>query len=458
VRRGNYRPQRGIGPADRPGPGAARRFPRRRVAAAVAAIDVVSVSALYLLVPPTVATLLYGVAVFLALRATGDIDRFRPRVSRDVGGIAARLSVPLVLITVMGPTAGEAVRLTRAVVVVFALVVSGRSAAYWAIRTARARGALVERVVIIGTGKMGVRLADVLGKHPEYGLRPLGFVDVSTSESLSLPVLGEPLDLPTLVDQHVVDRAIFADGAMTETDMVRLIRRCSGLPVEIDVIPRLSEMGAARHPDMDDAWGVPLMRLPRKALRTWAWQSKRVVDVVGAVLLMVAFAPLFGAAAIAIRATGRGPILFRQKRVTQGGRVFELLKFRTLPVNDDSDTTWSVAADHRVPPVGEFLRKTGLDELPQLYNVLKGDMSLVGPRPERPFFVEAFSMRVPGYEDRHRVPGGMTGWAQIHRLRGDTSIEDRATFDNQYIDQWTPGRDLVVLLRSVGEVVRRKGG
>src|SRR5207248_10962202 len=148
-----------------------------------------------------------------------------------------------------------------------------------------------------------------------------------------------------------------------------------------------------------------------------------------------------------------GPIFFRQKRIGQRGQVFELLKFRTMPPNEDSDTTWSVADDGRRTPVGALMRRISLDELPQLLNVLRGEMSLVGPRPERPFFVDQFRVAVPGYDDRHRVPAGMTGWAQVHGLRGDTSIPDRAKFDNHYVENWSLWRDVVILFRTLGSVL-----
>ena len=153
--------------------------------------------------------------------------------------------------------------------------------------------------------------------------------------------------------------------------------------------------------------------------------------------------------ALGIKLTSPGPIFFRQRRVGQRGVPFDVLKFRTMLVNDDDDTTWCVTADRRVTRLGRVLRATSVDELPQLLNVVRGDMSLVGPRPERPFFVEAFSKEIPRYGDRHRVPVGMTGLAQVNGLRGDTSIEERLVFDNLYIENWSLWSDIVILLRTV---------
>jgi lipopolysaccharide/colanic/teichoic acid biosynthesis glycosyltransferase len=190
------------------------------------------------------------------------------------------------------------------------------------------------------------------------------------------------------------------------------------------------------------------MRLPENPQRTAAWKVKRVADVTLASMALVVLAPLFFMLAIAIKVTSRGPVLFRQTRVTQGGREFKLLKFRSLPENELSDRRWGPG---EITPtrLGRFMRSTGLDELPQLINIAKGDMSLVGPRPERPFFIERFAREIPGYADRHRVPAGLTGWAQVHGLRGDTSIEERAMFDNEYIEYWSLWRDVVILVRTV---------
>jgi lipopolysaccharide/colanic/teichoic acid biosynthesis glycosyltransferase len=185
---------------------------------------------------------------------------------------------------------------------------------------------------------------------------------------------------------------------------------------------------------------------------------KRLLDVLVAGSILVLGAPILGLVALAVKLSSPGPILFRQNRVGQDGHEIQVLKFRTLRHNDESDTQWSVIGDARLTPIGRFLRRSSLDELPQLWSVLRGDMSLVGPRPERPFFVRQFSADVYGYKDRHRLPVGLTGWAQVHGLRGDTSIEERARFDNHYIEHWSLWQDLVVLGRTATEVVRGARG
>ena len=190
-------------------------------------------------------------------------------------------------------------------------------------------------------------------------------------------------------------------------------------------------------------------------MRSSGRRLKRAFDsAVSAALLLVA-APIFGVLALGVKLTSPGPVYFRQRRIGKNGREVEILKFRSMRVNSESDTQWSVDEDARVTKLGAFMRKTSLDELPQLWNVLRGDMSLVGPRPERPYFVDRFEQEAPGYGDRHRVPVGLTGLSQVNGLRGDTSIEDRAWFDNHYIENWSVGGDLLILARTAGAVIRQ---
>jgi lipopolysaccharide/colanic/teichoic acid biosynthesis glycosyltransferase len=181
--------------------------------------------------------------------------------------------------------------------------------------------------------------------------------------------------------------------------------------------------------------------------------AKRAFDASVAAGVLLLASPLYALIALVVKLTSPGPAHFHQRRVGQRGVIIELLKFRSMRINPDSDTEWQ-PADDLVTRIGRVLRRTGLDELPQLWNILRGDMSLVGPRPERPFFVELFKDEIPRYDDRHRVPVGLTGLAQVHGLRGDTSIDERAQLDNQYIESWSLGRDVAILLQTVFAVIR----
>jgi exopolysaccharide biosynthesis polyprenyl glycosylphosphotransferase len=404
------------------------------------------------------AVLLYGLLAYATLRVGGSYRaRINPRLSDDIGGLVGRMAIPLLLI---GPFVGsnQLTSLARAAPVAAGLIIASRAIAYRIVREARARGLVIDPTLIVGAGKFGVQVASTLREHPEFGLLPIGFLDSYDDEGLPIPILGDVRELEPIIRDFGVRRVIVAFGSAREPEMVRIIRACDRLPVEVHVVPRFFELGVVPEgPRVDDLWGLPLMRLQRSALRSMAWRTKRVFDIVVASALLFVAAPIFGICAIAVLFSGPGPIFFRQKRIGQRGEIFELLKFRTMPMQADADTRWSVAGDERMTWVGKVLRRSSIDELPQLINVVKGEMSLVGPRPERPFFVDQFRVAVPEYEDRHRVPTGMTGWAQVHGLRGDTSIPQRARFDNYYVEHWSLWTDLVILVRTVGAVFSGSG-
>jgi exopolysaccharide biosynthesis polyprenyl glycosylphosphotransferase len=209
----------------------------------------------------------------------------------------------------------------------------------------------------------------------------------------------------------------------------------------------------------DHIGSIPIMRIRTPSLRGPARAVKRVFDVVVAGTVLLLLAPVLTACLLAARIEGGPGVIFRQPRVGRDGVVFDCLKIRSMkPVDDtESATKWSVAHDDRVGPVGRLLRRTSLDELPQLWNILRGDMTLVGPRPERPHFVSRFSQEFDRYDHRHRVQAGLTGLAQVSGLRGDTSIADRARYDNYYIENWTLWLDVKILIRTITEVVLARG-
>jgi exopolysaccharide biosynthesis polyprenyl glycosylphosphotransferase len=189
------------------------------------------------------------------------------------------------------------------------------------------------------------------------------------------------------------------------------------------------------------------------------WRVKRAFDLVASALALLALAPLMAAVAVAVRLEGGRGVIFRQVRVGHHGQLFEVLKFRSMRPTDpgEADVLWSIVDDDRVGPVGRFIRRTSLDELPQLFNILRGEMTIVGPRPERPHFVEQFSGELPHYPHRHRAPVGLTGLAQVSGLRGDTSIDERARYDNYYIESWSLWLDVKVIFRTIRQVLRAAG-
>jgi exopolysaccharide biosynthesis polyprenyl glycosylphosphotransferase len=397
----------------------------------------------------------YVLIAFSGLALTGT---YRRRISLSVLDEAPRLLLPMAVALLVLGAAAPFVALPSSVFSQALLsglfVLTGRTLSYAAIRSARRAGRLVEPTLIVGAGAVGIDLHNQIGEHPEYGLRSVGIIDDVPLEE-GLPLVGSMADLERMVLAADVRRLIVAFGPKGEQEMVATLRAASLLDLEVHVVPRFFELGLAPvGPDIEQIWGIPLYRVRRAALREAAWKVKRAGDVLVSALAIVVLAPVLGLLALAVRVSSSGPILFRQLRVGQHGRPIEVLKFRTLRVNVDSDITWSVEEDPRQTLVGKWLRRLSLDELPQLFNVLRGDMSLVGPRPERPHFVTRFSSQVTGYKDRHRLPVGLTGLAQVHGLRGDTSIEERARFDNFYIEHWSPWQDVKVMLRTVGSVLR----
>jgi len=395
----------------------------------------------------------FALATLLALRGVGShAPRINPRLGDDIALMLGAVAVPLA--GVAFAAGGEAHAILVTGVVATGILLPLRGLTYAITRGARARGFVVEPTIIVGAGVMGREVARTLRDHPEYGLVPIGFIDRVLDEDLPLPLLGSPVQLERFVREFDVRRVIVAFGVTREPEMVDVIRACDSLPVEVHLVPRFFELGmSAEGPFKDDLWGIPVVRLRRSALRTAAWRTKRIFDLIVGSLLLLVTSPFFIAATIGVRLSGPGPIFFRQQRIGQNGRVFQLLKFRTMRLNEDSDVTWSVEDDRRVTFVGRILRRTSLDELPQLVNVLRGQMSLIGPRPERPYFVDQFAGEVSRYDDRHRVPVGITGWAQAHGLRGDTSIPERIRFDNYYIEHWSLWRDLIITIRTAWLIV-----
>jgi exopolysaccharide biosynthesis polyprenyl glycosylphosphotransferase len=318
------------------------------------------------------------------------------------------------------------------------------------------------RTLVLGTDDVGIRLAASMLEHPEYGLEPVGFVESgqrADATILPVPVLGSYDQLSQLIGAHAIRDVIVAYGDANESDLVDILTTCDRLDVEVFWVPRLFELHNSKR-DTDHVWGIPLVRTREAAFKSPWWPVKRLIDVVWSGTALLLLSPVLLVCALAVRWEGGPGIIFRQQRVGLDGKMFEVLKFRSLrPVDEtESQTNWNIKHDDRLGPVGKFMRSTSLDELPQLWNILRGDMSLVGPRPERPHFVDQFSTHIPRYGARHRVPVGLTGWAQAHGLRGDTSIEDRARFDNYYIENWSPWLDMKIIVKTISQVLKRQGG
>ena len=337
-------------------------------------------------------------------------------------------------------------------------VTAGRAASMAFIRHRWRRGVDREPIVVVGSGVVACRLASTLSEHPEYGLDVCGYVDDRDDPDMPVPRLGATGELDGVLYATDARRVVVAFSSTSEDRFVEGLRRIASRRVEVLVVPRLFDIAAEPGAGASDhIWGIPVERLSARAAPNAGWTAKRTFDAVVAGALLVLLAPALGAIALAVRLSSPGPILFRQVRIGQHGQRFELLKYRSMRPNLESDHQWTVGGDDRVTRIGRIIRRYSLDELPQLWNVLRGDMSLVGPRPERPTFVTLFNAQYQGYDARHRAPVGLTGWAQVNGLRGDTSIEERARFDNAYVERWSMWRDVVILLRTAAAVFRGEG-
>jgi exopolysaccharide biosynthesis polyprenyl glycosylphosphotransferase len=354
----------------------------------------------------------------------------------------------------------------------FALVYLGAGRAMlvsWR-RHARRTGALARPTLIVGSGVVADQVAQRLLGRPEYGLRPIGFLDVDGPNAsysrgfAELPTLGTTDEITGIVERTGARHVIVAFSSQPDHANLALVRRCEQLGLEVSLVPRLFESINERVA-LDRVGGMPLLTLRSIDPTGWQFATKHALDRGLALLGLIVGAPILLMIVGAVRLSSPGPVLFRQRRVGRDGKAFEMYKFRTMV--DQSEEAAFLPPDGLAPggvegadrrtAVGRWLRWSSLDELPQLLNVLRGDMSLVGPRPERPEFVERFTRDVYGYEQRHRVKSGITGWAQVNGLRGRTSIADRVEWDNYYIRNWSHMFDLRILALTVVDVFRDRG-
>lgn len=456
---------------DEPALTSGRTGDARRLSAALLGADLLSMTLAVLLTAHGGIAEFGAVAVLLVLNVAGGLYRAKLTTSAldevpalFVRGLAATALTAALIVGQSGRQSFAELPqgFVIAAVVFTVLVAATRGCAYAWVRRLRSRGRLGEPTLVLGAGRVGDQVARMLLDRPEYGMRPIGFLDSAPAphgSQAELPVLGTPQQLTTMVRRYGVRRVIIAFGAFREWEMIDTIRQCEDLGCEISFVPRFFEFGAAAQPAGDHLSSYPFVGMLRRSRRSLGGTLKRALDVTVAGAALVLLSPVMLVSAIALHLETGAGVLFRQVRIGRDGRPFTLLKFQTLkPANEEeSATRWNVAHDDRLGRVGRFLRGTSLDELPQLWNILVGDMTLVGPRPERPHFVDEFSGSVPGYKDRHRVTTGLTGWAQVNGLRGDTSIEDRARFDNYYIENWSLWQDIGIMLRTVSAVLRSKG-
>lgn len=318
---------------------------------------------------------------------------------------------------------------------------------------ARARGFNQRNVLIIGAGQTGRRFAYEITTHRETGYRVIGFLDDQVTDHGDSPhkILGKVSDISIVAEKFLVDRVVVALSMNESKHIHDVVKECEYMGIEVNIIPDLFQF---IHPKAKvlNLNGIPLIGVRPNPVDTWQYvYLKRLFDILFSLSVFVIISPLLIFIMLVIKLTSRGPIFFAQKRLGTHGRPFRLYKFRTMRLADsrESDTKWTTKDDSRVTWIGSFLRATSLDELPQFWNVLRGDMSVVGPRPERPYFAKRFREDIPAYMIRHQVKTGLTGWAQVNGLRGDTSIEKRIEFDLYYIENWSFSFDLRIILMTL---------
>jgi exopolysaccharide biosynthesis polyprenyl glycosylphosphotransferase len=317
------------------------------------------------------------------------------------------------------------------------------------------------RALIAGGGELGRMVAEKLRHHREMGLDVVGFLDDDPGKANArfdgVPVRGPLDDLERVVREEDVQLLYVALPMTAQHKTVRLLKRAEPLLLDVRVVPDLVQYYALRS-GVEDLDGLPVINLTQIPLVGWSTFIKRFVDVTFSLLGLIVLAPVLGAIAVAIRLADGGTVFFRQLRMGLDGKPFMILKFRTM-VQDAEKATgprFAVRNDPRNTRLGAFLRRYSFDELPQLWNVLRGEMSLVGPRPERPEFVMRFRERYPEYMSRHRVRSGITGWAQIHDLRGQSSIRKRIAHDLYYIDNWSLALDFKIILLTLVRFWRQR--
>lgn len=312
-----------------------------------------------------------------------------------------------------------------------------------------ASGVGVRRALIVGAGHAGKALADKLLDHPATGVKPIGFADDDpgkrTGDYRGLSVVGTTHEVRELLRRHDVDTVFLALPVEAHRTMMKILQDVGNEMIDIRFVPDVFQFVTFKA-GVEDFDGLPVINLTQVPLEGWNSLVKRSMDVVLSGLGLAFLAVLYPFIALAIWLEDRGPVLYAQERMGLDGRLFRMLKFRSMRVDaEDTGAQWARENDPRRTRVGAFLRQTSIDEFPQLINVFLGDMSLVGPRPERPEFVHEFKEKFPQYMLRHRVRSGITGWAQVHGWRGNTSLSKRIEYDLYYIENWSVSLDVKIL-------------
>jgi Undecaprenyl-phosphate glucose phosphotransferase len=395
----------------------------------------------------------------------------RSRVD-EVLTIAMAVVVATVLLSVVvawyrppaWPGSSQVITYSRAFIGLFALVdlvlvSASRMALRLVLRKIRLSGHNLQRILIVGAGTLGREITAKILAHRELGFEVAGFLDDDPGKQgatiCGAPVLGTLRQAEEIVESQRIDQVYLALPLDAHKKMLQMLDLMARECVEIRLVPDILQYATLKAV-MEDVDGTPVINLSQVPLQGWSSMVKRMMDIAIAIPVMIALVPVMPVIALLIWLEDRGPIYYRQERMGLDGKPFMILKFRTMRVDAEatSGPVWAIKDDPRRTQVGRFLREWSLDELPQIWNVLRGDMSIVGPRPERPTFVREFKHKIPRYMLRHRVKAGITGWAQVHGWRGNTSIKKRIQYDLYYIQNWSLGLDFKILWMTVRHAMR----
>jgi len=343
----------------------------------------------------------------------------------------------------------------------FALQVLVRGLLRLALRLARRRGYNLRHVVIAGAGRLGEDLATQMARQPSAGFHVLALYDDNPSLADRMiagsPVRGNLDLLVAELDDYLPDQVWIALPLRAEKRIRWLLDALREHSVQVSFVPDINDFHLLHH-SVTEVAGIPFLNLTQTPFQGWQRALKRAEDLALCLAASAVLSPVMALIALGVKLDSRGPVLYRQARVTWNGTRFTMLKFRTMPVDTEASSgpVWAQSGERRATPFGAWLRRLSLDELPQLFNVLAGEMSLVGPRPERPEFVEGFRREIPGYMQKHLVKAGITGWAQVNDLRGNSDLRKRIQYDLYYIDNWSVWFDLRILALTLVNVWRSR--
>ncbi|MGD9622071.1 MAG: sugar transferase [Mycolicibacterium sp.] len=422
---------------------------------------------LCVLYPPAVVVVLSLGSAYRRRLNRSFLDEFAPVEA----GAALAAMLLLAAAELIGASETDGTTVLKIWICAAILIPLGRLLRIAAQRHLRRRELVKSPTLIVGNGLIAHRIIARLLTMPELGLSPVGLIAEGTpwsgvdgiSLTSEVPHLGAPANIEQIIMDTNAKCLVIAFSRESDESLTKVIRIAHLHGLRVWVVPRMFDVVGER------AWiehvgGLPLLSLPHTNPRGWQFALKHAGDRVCAALGLVAISPLFLTLALLVRLSSPGPIFFRQPRIGRDGKVFDCLKFRSMRPSTEADAEFELTAGSapggiegadRRTAIGRVMRATSMDELPQLLNVVKGEMSLVGPRPERPEFVDLFEAQIRRYGERHRVKAGMTGWAQVHGLRGQTSIADRAEWDNYYIENWSLALDLKILALTIPAVLRR---